>query len=41
MENEINNKVTIASLDKMIYMQYTKYGADFRNTLMKKEFLVL
>ena len=38
MENEINNEVTIASLDKMIYMQY---GTDFRNTLMKREFLVL
>ena len=41
MDNEINNEVTIASLDKMIYTQYTKYVTGFRNSLMKKEFLVL
>ena len=41
MHNEVNNEVAIASLDKMIYLQYMKYGTGFRNTLMKKEFLVL
>ena len=41
MDNEINNEVTIISLDKMIYTQYMKYVTGFCNAQMKKEFLVL
>ena len=36
MDNEINNEVTIVSLDKMIYTQYMKYGTGFCNSQMKK-----
>ena len=41
MDNEINNEVTIVSLDKMIYTQYMKDNTGFCNAQMKKEFLVL
>ena len=42
MDNEINNEVTIVSLDKTIYhTQFMKYGTGFRNALMKKKFFLV
>ena len=41
MDSEINNEVTIASLDKMIYQAIYEIRYKLRNALMKKEFLVL